>query len=144
MIVMKSARQRITFPCWRIGRSTKNSTPKRHLMYLSQSIPRGSFNLNVSNGSFDIYLQMLIYFYSDRNYVLEGFEASYFMSDCLYDCSDHGSCDNITSTCNCDSGYYGGFHLANETMPCDCLSRDHFLCQMGKVLLSKEEYLQFL
>ncbi len=50
---------------------------------------------------------MLIYFYSDRNYVLEGFEADYFVSDCLFNCSGHGTCDAVSKKCNCDLAFFG-------------------------------------
>ena len=51
--------------------------------------------------------QMLVYFYSDRNYVLTGFQATYTVTECPYNCSGHGSCNPATHQCTCGSGYKG-------------------------------------
>lgn len=51
--------------------------------------------------------QMLIYFFSDRNYVLNGFYAHYNITNCPFNCSGNGICNNETSTCLCDQGYTG-------------------------------------
>ncbi|CAH1785464.1 unnamed protein product [Owenia fusiformis] len=50
---------------------------------------------------------MLIYFYSDRNYALEGFNATYTVTDCLLDCSGKGTCNSLTHTCHCHPGMTG-------------------------------------
>lgn len=51
--------------------------------------------------------QMLIYFFSDRNYVLKGFYAYYNITNCPYNCNGNGLCNNDTHTCLCDQGYTG-------------------------------------
>ncbi|XP_072165831.1 multiple epidermal growth factor-like domains protein 8 [Diadema setosum] len=56
--------------------------------------------------------QMLIYLYSDRNYNLRGFDATYTIHNCSMACSGHGSC--VDHTCVCDTGYTGE--------GCDCRS----------------------
>ena len=77
---------------------------------------------------------MLIYFFSDRNYVLQGFYARYNISDCPYNCSGNGACSRATHTCICFSGYagngceqalcpsscinYGSCNM--DTLSCDC------------------------
>ncbi|XP_023931409.1 multiple epidermal growth factor-like domains protein 8 isoform X3 [Lingula anatina] len=44
---------------------------------------------------------MLIHFFSDRNYVLDGFEAVYTVTDCLLNCSSPaGHCVNHQCVCN--------------------------------------------
>ena len=48
---------------------------------------------------------MLILLYSDTNYVMEGFSASYFSSACPNNCSRHGECDGRTGECSCQPGY---------------------------------------
>ena len=48
---------------------------------------------------------MLLYLYSDRNYLKDGFEAYYFIYDCPWNCSNRGVCTN--HTCRCHAGYYG-------------------------------------
>nr|KAG5710511.1 hypothetical protein BaRGS_013157 [Batillaria attramentaria] len=48
---------------------------------------------------------MLLYMYSDRNYLKHGFEARYHVFDCPWNCSGHGVCSN--HTCRCSPGYYG-------------------------------------
>lgn len=52
-------------------------------------------------------LQMLIYFFSDRNYVRSGFYARYSISACPHNCSDHGHCPSSGRECLCAPGYAG-------------------------------------
>ena len=51
--------------------------------------------------------QMLVHFFSDRNYVLPGFEAVYYVYDCPHNCSNNGRC--INNHCNCNQGFTGIF-----------------------------------
>ncbi len=37
---------------------------------------------------------MLLVLFSDTNYVLSGFKAEYYVSDCPKNCSDQGTCDS--------------------------------------------------
>ena len=48
---------------------------------------------------------MLVYFFSDRNYVRSGFYAHYTVSSCPHNCSGHGDCD--TNECRCFPGFVG-------------------------------------
>ncbi|KAH9496424.1 Multiple epidermal growth factor-like domains protein 8, partial [Bulinus truncatus] len=48
---------------------------------------------------------MLIYLFSDRNYVKLGFVAHYEVLDCPWNCSNRGVCNN--NICHCDAGYSG-------------------------------------
>ena len=48
---------------------------------------------------------MLIYFFSDRNYVRQGFLAKFSIVDCPYNCSGHGLCSS--ERCICDPSYTG-------------------------------------
>ena len=50
---------------------------------------------------------MLIYFYSDRNYVLHGFYARYSVTDCPYNCSGNGACDAVRHSCRCKADMSG-------------------------------------
>lgn len=43
---------------------------------------------------------MLILMYSDTNYVLDGFRASYFISNCLNNCHNHGKCIGHECVCH--------------------------------------------
>ena len=82
--------------------------------------------------------QMLIYFFSDRNYVRQGFYARYLITNCPYNCSDNGECLSSTHTCQCDPGFTGeGCELAtcpnmcNENGICDpipneCRCEEHY------------------
>ena len=72
---------------------------------------------------------MLIYFYSDRNYVLEGFKASYTITDCPFNCSGNGQCDVPTHKCHCYSGF-SGTSCDIPVCPHNCLS--HGTCDMIK------------
>ena len=48
---------------------------------------------------------MLLYLYSDRNYLKEGFEANYYIYNCPWNCSERGVC--VNHTCRCRAGFYG-------------------------------------
>ena len=52
-------------------------------------------------------MQMLIYFFSDRNYVTKGFYAHYSVSACPHNCSAHGLCNANRHECRCQAGYTG-------------------------------------
>lgn len=72
-----------------------------------------------------LYLQMLIHFYSDRNYVLQGFYALYNITDCPHNCSTRGVCDPVTHTCACHPGYRGA---GCETAVCPDNCNEHGSC----------------
>ena len=74
---------------------------------------------------FNILFQMLIYFYSDRNYMLSGFYATYMVTDCAFNCSGNGVCDPSTGTCTCQTGFTG---MACETSLCPNMCGDHGVC----------------
>ncbi|XP_025111697.1 multiple epidermal growth factor-like domains protein 8 isoform X1 [Pomacea canaliculata] len=48
---------------------------------------------------------MLLYLYSDRNYMKHGFDARYRVFNCPWNCSNHGVC--LNHTCRCSPGYHG-------------------------------------
>ena len=48
---------------------------------------------------------MLVYLYSDTNYVLGGFSANYTIENCPKDCSGHGSCS--AGQCICSDLWQG-------------------------------------
>ena len=59
---------------------------------------------------------MLIYFFTDRNYEIEGFTANYEIQNCPYNCHEHGQC--IHNQCKCDTHFVG---VDCEQEPCsDC------------------------
>jgi hypothetical protein len=62
---------------------------------------------------------MLIYFFSDTNYFLDGFTAEYSVTDCPLNCTDRGRC--VDHACVCDSGF-SGRACERETCPSDCNS----------------------
>jgi multipile epidermal growth factor-like domains protein 8 len=45
---------------------------------------------------------MLVMLYSDTNYVLDGFRAEFSVTNCLNNCSSHGSCQNHSCSCSDD------------------------------------------
>lgn len=79
-------------------------------------------------------MQMLIYFFSDRNYVRSGFYARYSISSCRQNCSGHGECVSAEHQCRCFAGYVGS---ACEQSLCaeDCHSNggqcsdEHLMCE---------------
>ena len=50
---------------------------------------------------------MLVYFFSDRNYVRSGFYAHFTLSRCPHNCSGHGDCVVAAGQCRCTAGYVG-------------------------------------
>ena len=52
-----------------------------------------------------IFPQMLIYLFSDRNYMLKGFKVRYVIQDCPLNCSGNGHC--IDHVCICDTRFSG-------------------------------------
>uniref|UniRef100_A0A8D8PUQ8 Multiple epidermal growth factor-like domains protein 8 n=1 Tax=Cacopsylla melanoneura TaxID=428564 RepID=A0A8D8PUQ8_9HEMI len=48
---------------------------------------------------------MLILMYSDTNYMLDGFQAEYSISNCPSNCTHHGQC--VAHTCICDTDWGG-------------------------------------
>uniref|UniRef100_M3ZXA9 Multiple EGF-like-domains 8 n=1 Tax=Xiphophorus maculatus TaxID=8083 RepID=M3ZXA9_XIPMA len=51
--------------------------------------------------------KMLIHLFSDANYNLLGFNATYTFSVCPGACGGHGRCDSSTSKCHCHQGWGG-------------------------------------
>eukprot|EP00057_Strongylocentrotus_purpuratus_P007268 XP_011661742.1 PREDICTED: multiple epidermal growth factor-like domains protein 8 [Strongylocentrotus purpuratus] len=75
--------------------------------------------------------QMLIYMYSDRNYNLLGFDATYTIEDCPYGCSGHGTC--VDHSCVCNSGYHGD-GCERLSCPYECGSEwNQGVCQQSGV-----------
>ena len=51
---------------------------------------------------------MLVHFYSDQAFVLSGFNLTYTMAHCPFNCSyPAGTCEPSTGTCACDPGLAG-------------------------------------
>jgi len=78
---------------------------------------------------------MLVYFFSDRNYVRSGFYAHYTVSPCPHNCSANGDCIANTHQCRCFAGYVGracehavcslacghhGGHCSETDFTCEC------------------------
>ncbi len=49
--------------------------------------------------------KMLLHLFSDANYNLLGFNATYTFSVCPGDCGGHGRCDVATARCQCHQGW---------------------------------------
>ncbi|GFG35976.1 hypothetical protein Cfor_03559, partial [Coptotermes formosanus] len=61
---------------------------------------------------------MLILLYSDTNYVLDGFRAEFFVTNCPNNCSDHGMCSPLHK-CYCE-GTWGGDDCGLDLCPEGC------------------------
>jgi len=71
---------------------------------------------------------MLVHFYSDTNYVLEGFKANYTIENCSRQCSGHGSCSK--GYCTCDLHWRGKYcSLSLCPNNCDAAS-SHGSCDL--------------
>lgn len=53
------------------------------------------------------FFQMLLHLFSDANYNLLGFNATYTFSLCPGACGGHGRCDPSTLKCHCHQGWGG-------------------------------------
>ncbi|GLH01298.1 Laminin subunit alpha [Gryllus bimaculatus] len=64
---------------------------------------------------------MLILLYSDTNYVLDGFRAEFFVTDCPNNCSSHGISHGMCTDhfCVCDEGW-GGKDCSRKLCPENC------------------------
>ncbi|XP_023314938.1 multiple epidermal growth factor-like domains protein 8 isoform X2 [Trichogramma pretiosum] len=60
---------------------------------------------------------MLILLYSDTNYVLDGFNAEFSVSDCPNNCTNRGKC--IKNVCFCEN-YWGGRDCSRPLCPNNC------------------------
>ncbi|XP_018320718.1 multiple epidermal growth factor-like domains protein 8 isoform X2 [Agrilus planipennis] len=73
---------------------------------------------------------MLILLYSDTNYVLKGFRAEYFITDCPNNCSQHGVC--YKNACVCESDW-GDIDCSKRLCPEDCGKHEgHGKCVGGR------------
>ncbi|TSK20245.1 Multiple epidermal growth factor-like domains protein 8 [Bagarius yarrelli] len=85
--------------------------------------------------------KMLLHLFSDANYNLLGFNATYGFSLCPWDCGGHGRCDAVSSRCQCHQGW-GGRDCSLPVCSTDCTQhghgrcdekREHCLCSSGFV-----------
>lgn len=85
--------------------------------------------------------KMLLHLFSDANYNLLGFNATYTFSLCPGDCGGHGRCDVGSSRCQCHQGW-GGPDCSLPVCSTDCTQHghghcdkkgDHCLCSSGFV-----------
>ncbi|XP_067832979.1 multiple epidermal growth factor-like domains protein 8 [Heptranchias perlo] len=79
--------------------------------------------------------KMLLHLFSDANYNLLGFNATYIFTLCPMGCSGHGTCD-LAGTCTCDSGWSGdACDVQNCSDYClshgQCVGTQHCQCQSG-------------
>uniref|UniRef100_H2YSI2 CUB domain-containing protein n=1 Tax=Ciona savignyi TaxID=51511 RepID=H2YSI2_CIOSA len=58
-----------------------------------------------------------LHFYSDVAYTMSGFNMSYSVNRCTYDCFNHGVCND--SQCICDNGWHGT-SCQTQTCPNNC------------------------
>lgn len=69
---------------------------------------------------------MLILLYSDTNYVLEGFKAEFFVSNCPNNCSMQGKC--VGHQCVCQGDWIGK-DCSIHACPDDCgVAKGHGQC----------------
>ncbi|XP_070550058.1 multiple epidermal growth factor-like domains protein 8 [Ptychodera flava] len=66
----------------------------------------GSFSGNSTPEAVVAYSgEMIVYLYSDTNYMSEGFEADFAVQNCTKDCSGHGTCTDYE--CSCEPQWTG-------------------------------------
>ncbi|XP_078593005.1 multiple epidermal growth factor-like domains protein 8 [Branchiostoma floridae x Branchiostoma japonicum] len=84
--------------------------------------------------------KMLIYLYSDTNYVLGGFEAIYYAEPCPNNCSSQGTC--VAGQCQCADRLWKGEACQLQWCPNDChINEDHGTCDTSTgACLCKEGY----
>uniref|UniRef100_H2YSI8 CUB domain-containing protein n=1 Tax=Ciona savignyi TaxID=51511 RepID=H2YSI8_CIOSA len=62
-----------------------------------------------------------LHFYSDVAYTMSGFNMSYSVNRCTYDCFNHGVCND--SQCICDNGWHGT-SCQTQTCPNNCMKME--------------------
>ncbi|KAI5704557.1 hypothetical protein M8J75_006637 [Diaphorina citri] len=75
---------------------------------------------------------MLILLYSDTNYMLDGFQAEYSITNCSANCTNHGQC--VEHTCICDTDW-GGPNCRHQLCANQCSG--HGDCVEGQCLCQK-------
>ncbi|PSN57394.1 Multiple epidermal growth factor-like domains protein 8 [Blattella germanica] len=102
------------------GPSGSNYTQDSHCEWLIRAENSSQFiTLKFKTMSTECsYDYMLILLYSDTNYVLDGFEAEFFITNCPNNCSDHGMCSPL-HVCYCE-GTWGGRDCGLELCPEGC------------------------
>ena len=81
----------------------------------------GSFSGNeVPARIFSSSSSLLVHWYSDVDYVLGGFKATYTISSCPGGCSGHGNCSTATRGCSCDYGWAGDACAVQDCVDDDC------------------------
>lgn len=96
-------------------------------------------NYKVFHSSFSFlplifFFQMLLHLFSDANYNLLGFNATYTFSLCPGDCGGHGRCDVGSSRCQCHQGW-GGPDCSLPVCSTDCTQHGHGHCDKVFFLL---------
>lgn len=81
----------------------------------------------ISSSPLIFLFQMLLHLFSDANYNLLGFNATYTFSLCPGDCAGHGRCDVVSSRCQCHQGW-GGTDCSLPVCSTDCTQRGHGRC----------------
>ncbi|XP_017559477.1 multiple epidermal growth factor-like domains protein 8 isoform X2 [Pygocentrus nattereri] len=71
--------------------------------------------------------KMLLHLFSDANYNLLGFNATYTFSLCPGDCGGHGRCDPASSRCLCHQGW-GAADCNTRLCSTDCTQQGHGRC----------------
>uniref|UniRef100_W5L7W2 Multiple EGF like domains 8 n=1 Tax=Astyanax mexicanus TaxID=7994 RepID=W5L7W2_ASTMX len=71
--------------------------------------------------------KMLLHLFSDANYNLLGFNATYTFSLCPGDCGGHGRCDAASARCQCHQGW-GGVDCTKRLCSAECTQQDHGHC----------------
>ncbi|XP_067304723.1 multiple epidermal growth factor-like domains protein 8 [Pseudorasbora parva] len=71
--------------------------------------------------------KMLLHLFSDANYNLLGFNATYTFSVCPGDCGGHGRCDVATARCQCHQGW-GGVDCSAPLCSQVCTQHGHGRC----------------
>ncbi|GCC17238.1 hypothetical protein chiPu_0021508 [Chiloscyllium punctatum] len=79
--------------------------------------------------------KMLLHLFSDANYNLLGFNATYTFTLCPRGCSGHGTCD-LSGSCTCHFGWSGAAcNIQNCSDTCGpyghCVAAQHCQCQPG-------------
>uniref|UniRef100_A0AAR2IQ65 Multiple EGF-like-domains 8 n=1 Tax=Pygocentrus nattereri TaxID=42514 RepID=A0AAR2IQ65_PYGNA len=75
--------------------------------------------------------KMLLHLFSDANYNLLGFNATYTFSLCPGDCGGHGRCDPASSRCLCHQGW-GAADCNTRLCSTDCTHKLHITCAFLK------------
>lgn len=113
--------------------TSTDATSKSNAIVQTNPSESQTFELRTFSG------KAFIYFHSDTAQSMPGFYMTYTIDSCPLDCSNRGECDYKTSTCRCNSGFYGD-GCQYVLCPNNCTSPAHGICDKERSCICNKDY----